>query len=104
MAEPGRSEAAGWGEARLAVEFGALYLGVPLLLALAAPADWLWPALFGMTAVALALLAITPGFAWGELARGWRRVLSEGMRRPDAAPELLDLAMRAVRPNLRLAA
>jgi tRNA-dihydrouridine synthase A len=37
-------------------------------------------------------------------ARAWRRILSEGMRRPDAAPELLDLAMRAVRPNLRLAA
>ena len=42
---------------------------MPLLLALAVPADWLWPVLLGLTAVALLLLALTPGFAWGELAR-----------------------------------
>jgi len=55
----------------LAVEFAALYLGVPLLLALAAPSDWLWPVLLGVTAVALGLLALTPGFRWRELAEGW---------------------------------
>jgi membrane protease YdiL (CAAX protease family) len=71
MAEQGRAGAARRGEPWLAVEFATLYLGAPLLLALAAPADWLWPVLFGLTAVALLLLALTPGFAWGELARGW---------------------------------
>jgi tRNA-dihydrouridine synthase A len=37
-------------------------------------------------------------------ARAWRRVLSEGMRRPDAGPGLLIEAMRAVMPRLGLAA
>ncbi len=37
-------------------------------------------------------------------ARAWRRTLSEGMQDADAGPELLGLAMRAVRPDLRLAA
>jgi membrane protease YdiL (CAAX protease family) len=73
MAEQLEAKAARRGP-RLAVELLALYLGVPLAIALAAPADWLWPVLFGMTAVALALLAVTPGFAWAELARGWRRI------------------------------
>jgi hypothetical protein len=59
------------------VEFGALYVGLPLAMALAAPPDWLWPALIGATLVALVLLALTPGFDWRELARGgvaWREV------------------------------
>jgi membrane protease YdiL (CAAX protease family) len=58
----------------LAAEFAALYLGLPLALALAMPTDWLWPVFFAATALALGLLAATPGFAWAELARGWRRV------------------------------
>jgi tRNA-dihydrouridine synthase A len=37
-------------------------------------------------------------------ARGWRRVLSEGMRPADAAPALLVEAMQAVRPSLAHAA
>ncbi|HMR34190.1 MAG TPA: tRNA dihydrouridine(20/20a) synthase DusA [Geminicoccaceae bacterium] len=37
-------------------------------------------------------------------ARAWRRTLSEGVQDADAGPELLGLAMRAVRPGLRLAA
>jgi len=57
-----------------AVEFAALYAGVPLVLALAAPASWLRPVLLAMTAVALALLAVTPGFGWRELGRGWGRL------------------------------
>jgi len=56
------------------MEFAALYIGVPLLLALAAPASWLWPVLLATTAVALALLTATPGFAWRELAQGWGRL------------------------------
>jgi membrane protease YdiL (CAAX protease family) len=54
-----------------AAEFAALYVGLPLVLALAMPPDWLWPVLFGATALALVLLALTPGFAWSELWRGW---------------------------------
>jgi membrane protease YdiL (CAAX protease family) len=73
MADRGVAEA---GRVRLllAVEFAALYLGLPLALALLMPTDWLWPVFFGATALALALLAATPGFAWAELARGWRRL------------------------------
>ena len=74
MAEQGNTRAAGRGEPWLAAEFAALYLGVPVVLALFAPTDWLLPLLFGMTAVALGLLALTPGFRWGELAEGWRRI------------------------------
>jgi membrane protease YdiL (CAAX protease family) len=58
----------------LAAEFGVLYLALPLVMALAVPPDWLWPVFFAVTALALALLARTPGFRWGELARGWRRL------------------------------
>lgn len=55
----------------LAAEFAALFLGMPLVMALAVPADWMWPVLMAVTGLALALLARTPGFAWGELVRGW---------------------------------
>ena len=55
---------------RLAAEFALLYLGLPLLLALALPPDWLWPALLGATAVAALLLARTPGFHWASLVEG----------------------------------
>jgi membrane protease YdiL (CAAX protease family) len=67
-AEPGRVRLL------LAAEFLALYLGLPLVLALALPTDWLWPVFFAATALALGLLAITPGFAWTELARGWASI------------------------------
>jgi membrane protease YdiL (CAAX protease family) len=59
---------------RLAAEFAALYLGMPLLLALAVPADWFWAVLSAVTAAAVWLLALTPGFRWRELAQGWTRV------------------------------
>jgi len=55
-----------------AVEFAGLYLGLPLVLALAMPPDWMWPVLGAATLLGLVLLAVTPGFAWGELLRGWR--------------------------------
>lgn len=56
----------------LALEFAGLYLGLPLLLALAFPPDWLFPTLLGATTLGAILLARTPGFAWRELLRGWR--------------------------------
>ena len=67
---------------RLAAEFVLLYVGAPLVMALALPADWMWPVLFGVTAVAAGLLARTPGFAWASSCaagggstggRCWRR-------------------------------
>lgn len=57
-----------------AVEFAALYVGVPLALALAMPPSALLPMLFAVTALGAALLAPTPGFAWRELTRGWGRL------------------------------
>ncbi len=53
----------------LAAEFAVLYVAVPLALAFALPADWMWPMLSGATLVGLALLHLTPGFSWRELAR-----------------------------------
>ena len=58
----------------LAAEFAALYVALPLVMALALPADWLWPVVLGATLLAVVLLARTPGFAWAELGRGWRRL------------------------------
>jgi membrane protease YdiL (CAAX protease family) len=61
----------------LGIEFGVLFVGLPLVMALALPPDWLWPVLFGMTAAALVLLGLTPGFRWRELVAGqigWGRV------------------------------
>lgn len=54
------------------LECAALYLGVPLLPAFVLPPSAMFPLLFAMTLVGAVLLAITPGFAWRELARGWR--------------------------------
>ena len=65
-----RFEAAGRIEPGLAVEFAALYVGLPLAMALAMPPDWLWPVFLGLTLLALALLAGTPGFRWRELGAG----------------------------------
>ncbi len=70
----GRTEAAGRIEPGLAVEFAALYLGLPLAMALVMPPAWLWPVFLGVTLLALGLLARTPGFRWAELGRGWRRL------------------------------
>jgi membrane protease YdiL (CAAX protease family) len=58
----------------LAAEFAFLFVGLPLLMALAVPADWLWPILFSVTGLSLVLLGRTPGFSWAELGRGWLRL------------------------------
>jgi len=62
---------------RLAAEFAALFVGLPLLMALAIPADWLWPVIVGMTVAAAILLSLTPGFRWRSLTEGaidWRMI------------------------------
>jgi len=55
------------GEARLMAEFAALFFGAPLLMALALPPGWLFPMLFLVTAIGIALLQMTPGFHWRDL-------------------------------------
>lgn len=60
--------------ARLWVEFVALYLAVPLAIAVALPPRHLFTALFGFTVLGLALLWRTGGFDWRALLRGWGRV------------------------------
>jgi membrane protease YdiL (CAAX protease family) len=59
---------------RLQAEFALLYLCVPLAMAVLMPPGWMFPVLFGFTAVAAGLLHRTPGFRWRDLLRGWRRV------------------------------
>lgn len=56
------------------VEFIALYLGAPLLIALFMPPRLLFPALFALTLVGLWLLHRTGGFDWRALLRGWGAV------------------------------
>lgn len=62
---PGRGRAA---------EFVGLYFGAPLALALALPPTALPLMLLGTTLLGAVLLARTPGFAWSELAQGWRNL------------------------------
>ena len=69
--EAGREAAGGAGrELRLAAEFAALFVGLPLVMAVGIPPDWLWPVILGMTAAAGVLLSLTPGFRWRSLAAG----------------------------------
>jgi membrane protease YdiL (CAAX protease family) len=55
---------------RLWAEVVLLYGVVPLLIAVLLPASTMFPALFLLTAVGIALLHRTPGFRWAELRRG----------------------------------
>ncbi|MHA3976247.1 CPBP family intramembrane glutamic endopeptidase [Halovulum sp. GXIMD14794] len=66
-----------WRRVRLAVEFAALFVGVPLALAFLLPPTAMFSVLGVMTAVGILLLHRTPGFSWHELKRGpvpWRPV------------------------------
>jgi membrane protease YdiL (CAAX protease family) len=66
-----RMQAIGDGQRlRLAAEFAALFLVAPVVMALAMPPAAMFPALFALTAVAIGLLAATPGFTWRSLAAG----------------------------------
>lgn len=60
--------------ARLWVEFAALYIAVPVAIAVALPPRLMFPALFVVTLAGLALLWATGGFDWRSLVRGSGRV------------------------------
>lgn len=60
--------------ARLWVEFIGFFVLAPLVIAVAFPPRMMFPLLFGFTALGLVLLHYTPGFGWGSLARGLRRI------------------------------
>lgn len=62
------------GRARLAAEFALLFLAAPVAMAVLLPPSAMFPALFGVTAVGLVLLHLTPGFRWNDLTRGWSRI------------------------------
>lgn len=66
-----RAGAAGSGpsRARLWAEFALLFVGVPILMAAFFGQYRLFPVLMGLTLVAIALLAVTPGFRIAELRR-----------------------------------
>lgn len=57
------------GRARLWAEFAGLYLMAPVAVAVLLPAQWMFPMLFLITAVGLALLHVTEGFHWTDLLR-----------------------------------
>ncbi|NRB00183.1 MAG: CPBP family intramembrane metalloprotease [Rhodobacteraceae bacterium] len=62
-----RSGATLW---RLRLEFAALFLIAPILMAVVLPPDAMFPALFAVTGLGLLLLHMTPGFHWRELWAG----------------------------------
>ncbi|WP_371809137.1 CPBP family intramembrane glutamic endopeptidase [Ruegeria sp. HKCCD5849] len=56
---------------RLRLEFGLFYIGLPLLIAVLFPPNWMFPALFALTGLGIVLLHQTPGFHWAELRYEW---------------------------------
>ncbi len=58
------------GQARLRAEWAALYLALPVLIAVVLPPGTMFPALFGGTALGIWLLHCTPGFHWRDLRQG----------------------------------
>lgn len=59
---------------RLWAEFIALFFIAPIVMAVYVPATAMFPVLFTVTAVGLALLHQTAGFRWRELTHGWRQI------------------------------
>lgn len=55
-------------------EFAALFVLVPLAIALALPPQRMFQALFALSLVGLGLLVVTGGFDWRFLRRGWRQL------------------------------
>lgn len=62
------------GRAWLVVEFTLLFIVAPVFMAVVLPPSAMFTALFGVTAVGLLLLHVTPGFHWHDLTRGWSRI------------------------------
>ena len=64
------------GRGRLWAEFLALFIAVPVAIAVILPASSMFPVLFASTALGVVLLHRTPGFSWRELhgAVDWRVV------------------------------
>lgn len=58
----------------LQAEFLAFYMAIPLLMAVAMPPAYLFPALFAFTLMGVFLLQITPGFRWRDLVTGFARI------------------------------
>ena len=67
-ARPGQT-----GRAALAVEFAALFIAIPVAIALFLPPTMLFPALFAFSVLGLFLLWRTGGFDFRDLIRGWGR-------------------------------
>ena len=76
---------------RLAAEFAVVFVGLPLVMALRIPPQWLWPVMIGLTVAAAVLLSATPGFRWRSLAgaRVDGRVLGLAALAPAVASALL---------------
>lgn len=55
-------------------EFLALFVGVPVVMAVFLPPNALFPALFAFTLGGLALIRATGDFDWSQLVHGWGRV------------------------------
>ena len=62
------------GKGRLWTEFLLFFVVAPLVVAVALPPRWMFPALFTVTAIGLVLLALTPGFRISLLFRGLLRM------------------------------
>lgn len=78
------TESIGFPRTRLWVEFLALFLGVPIAMAVFFGLYPLFPVLIGFTIVAMILLAMTPGFSARELLHGpvlqeWRLIALFGV-------------------------
>ncbi|WP_422074898.1 type II CAAX prenyl endopeptidase Rce1 family protein [Tranquillimonas rosea] len=61
-------------KAQLWVEFALLFVAAPLAMAVVLPPDALFPGLFAVTVLGIALLHLTPGFGWDELVQGAGRI------------------------------
>ena len=73
---------------RLAAEFAVVFVGLPLLMALRIPPQWLWPVMIGVTVAAAVLLSATPGFRWRSLGRAaGRRARARARRAGDGGGE-----------------
>lgn len=59
---------------QLWIEFLGLFVAAPVLMAVFLPPVWMFPVLFGVTALGLLLLHRTQGFHWADLLSGARQL------------------------------